>query len=386
VHLSSRRVFAIGLAAASLTLGTGCLEGFERLDTHVVYDPSTHAYEVEQTLTNLGASFFACIDADTCTDAIWRALAGEAPGGFENAISDRLSQRLVETGAENVRVTLVRRGDSLDVVARYDTVAGSRAADDTAIRAEWGGKPGRERFYLVVEHQPEMDMPHLPHSVRRAAGAAGWAESWLLRPGDYDVTVGRPIEKPAPIFAAIPGLAERVAGWLDHEWTLGEAPPRSAPPPPPVAVVAAPAPLAAPAPAPVAAPVPTDGWPPPDPLSNARVYVYDPRIGGGYPVDQAKASFAPLLPHVEWCWQQASATNPALQGYIYLDALVRADGGIISTSVYGDVPDRGLLACLERVLDDWSFAPFGAGTQAEVTIPLAVRSEAPPEPPGHRKR
>ncbi|MBA2320661.1 MAG: hypothetical protein H0V89_05835, partial [Deltaproteobacteria bacterium] len=129
----------------------------------------------------------------------------------------------------------------------------------------------------------------------------------------------------------------------------------------------------------------SSGWPAPDPASLARVYPFEPRIVGGYPPDQAAAALAPILPRVEVCWQRASASDPALQGYLFLDALLRADGSIISTSVYGDIPDAVLLACLNTAIEDWEFSAFGA-PQAEVSFPLAVLVEAPPAPPGNRRR
>lgn len=374
----SVRVGAILALAALLAVETGCLERFERLITHVTYDPVNQTYTVERTLVGVSAGFLLCEDVDSCEAAIWRALAGETNPGYEATIADRLIQRLGETGAGDVKVTLHKNGDSLDVVARYATVPGSRAADDTMIRAEYGGKPGKEQYYLVVEAQPGLDPLPERHTVRKTAGGAGWAEYWVLPPGAFDVSTSLAVDDSKPIFAQIPGLAERIAPWLDVEWILGSPPPKPATAEEP-AVSAAPGDDARPAPA------ATGGWPAPDPTSTAKVWVYDPRVSG-YAAEDARAAFAPILPRIEWCYQQRAAAVPWLGGYLFLDAVVQPDGSVSSTSAYGEVPDRELLACANRAIEDWRFGGFAGVAPAQVSIPLALRIEVPPELPGRKHR
>jgi hypothetical protein len=106
------------------------------------------------------------------------------------------------------------------------------------------------------------------------------------------------------------------------------------------------------------APVPSGGWPAPDATSTAKVWVFDPRIAGGYPDAQARAAFAPILPRIEWCYQHRVAAVPGLTGYLFLDAVVKADGTVASTSAYGEIPDPALLDCANRAIEDWRFTAF----------------------------
>ena len=391
-----QRAAAVCALAVALALGTGCFERFERLITRVTYDPVAQSYAVERTLVNVSAGFLLCVDADTCEMAIWRALASETSPGYEATIADRLVQRLNETGAEDVRLTLHRTGDTLDVLARYGAAAGSRAADDTLIRAEWGGKKGKEDYYLVVESQPGLAPLDGKYTVRKSAATAGWAESWVLPARRWEVTTTLAVDQAQGIFAQIPGLAERIAPWLDREWPLGQPPPQpaTADSPAVVAVDLAPVPVPVPvpdlapvpAPAPALAPSTSSSWPAPDPTSNAKVWVYDPRITGGYPLAAAQAAFAPILPRIAWCYQQRAAAVPGLGGSLFLDAVVQSDGSVSALSAFGDVPDRELLGCANRAIEDWRFPAGALPTPAQVTIPLALRVEVPPELPGKKKR
>ncbi len=116
------------------------------------------------------------------------------------------------------------------------------------------------------------------------------------------------------------------------------------------------------------------------------MWVYEPKLGGGYPLEAAQRAFAPVLPRIEWCYQQRAAVVPGLAGYLFLDAVVAPDGAVQSVSAYGDVPDRELLACANRAVADWSFAPFSGVAPADISFPVALRVEQPPAPTGRKRR
>jgi hypothetical protein len=157
-------------------------------------------------------------------------------------------------------------------------------------------------------------------------------------------------------------------------------------PAPVVAPAPAPAPVAAVAP-PAAAPA-ARRWPSPDPNHPARTYTYDARVTGGtLSIGLANVSAEPVLPRVRVCYQERQSQVPELAGSAFLGALVRPDGTILSTSVYGSVSDRPFLDCLEQAIEGWTFPPWGQGTEpSDVALPLVFRVEELPPAKGRRRK
>ena len=441
-----------------LVAQTACLEHFESLVTTVTYDPFEQTFRVQRMFRNVEPAFFGCIDLDDCAAAVARATSLQ-PAPFPEALSDRLVQRLVESGADDIQVQLVQRGDQLDALIAYTAAVGSAAAEDTMVHAEWDGK--KNQYYLVVDADASMELDGVKGRERRVAmsgpGGIDWRTSYVLKPRHKEVTTRMAVDdKVRPLFSTIAGLDQRLAdgGLLDTviigpvavavadeepasspepvpepvservsepvsepvpepapspELASGPAvapapspEPAATPAPTPAPAVAAPAPepvetltpslesaapepaAPAPAPVPVARPAPTRSWPAPDPESPARTYTYDARVtGGGLSIAAANVSVEPLLPKVRVCYQERQAVVPELAGSAFLSALVRADGEIMSTSVYGSIKDRPLIDCLEQAIQGWSFQAWGAGEGvSDVALPLVFRVE---EPQGKKK-
>ena len=117
-------------------------------------------------------------------------------------------------------------------------------------------------------------------------------------------------------------------------------------------------------------------WPDPDPASPAKVYVFEPRVTGGLSVAAAAASSNKFIPRAEVCYQRRAAEDPTIAGTLFLNALVREDGWVVSLSVYGDLHDVPLKRCLETAIEDWEFAAHGSGDAvSDVSIPLTLRIE-----------
>ncbi len=471
--------------ALLMLVQTACLEGFERLVTSVEYDPYTHVFEVKRLLVNIEPSFFQCDDAETCGAAIERAMNLNPTS---SSLADRLVSRLLDSGAEDLKIELIVRGDKLDVEVTYRAAVGTQAAQETMISAEYSGKNGRGKYYLVVEAQSSLEPLSGPHDVRKVPisgpGGVDWREFWILPPRTLRVTTRMRVDdRPAPLFASIDGLTQRLsdAGLLDAVAILEPDPepapevetelamvapdpepvpaPESAPaaepapdpepapepvwsrePPPAPAPESTPAPAPAPAPEPEPAPVPDPEpvrepapepepapmvepapapvpepapepdptpepepqpteppppppdhmdvataapapkpfqiWPDPDPESPAKVYVFEPRVTGGLPVAAAAASSNKFIPRAEVCYQRRVAEDPTIAGTLFLNAIVREDGWIVSLSVYGEVKDIPLKRCLETAIKDWEFAAYGSGDAvSDVSIPLTMRVE-----------
>jgi len=497
---------------AVLFVQTACLEGFERLVTTVSYDPFGHTFQVKRLLVNIEPSFFQCDDAPSCRAAIDRALK-LAPE--TSSLSDRLVSRLLDSGAEDLNIVLIPRGDQLDVEVTYQAAVGTQAAAETMITAEYGGRKGRERYYLVVEAQGSLDPLPVPYEVRKvptsAAGGVDWREFWVLPPKMLEVTTSMAVEdQPRPLFASIEGLsASLLEGGIvddvvsvapavdlpvlnqtdeDPEPAVAMAPelpepvqvpvlepegvespgaapapapapvveeaplvPEPAPRPPsetvsprevpervePVEVAPAPSepvalavddppaarPLPAPSPpempvvaaeapdedpvedpAPVdpvdvpraadpeppppppperiervgepSAPMPVRFWPEPDPHSPAKVYVFEPRVTGSLSVGAATASSNRLVPRAEVCYQKRVVDDASVAGTLFLNAIVREDGFVVSLTVYGELRDLALRRCLETAIEDWAFEPYGSGEGvSDVSLPLTMRVE-----------
>ncbi|MFT5459551.1 MAG: hypothetical protein ACI9K2_006066 [Myxococcota bacterium] len=432
-----RRILML-LGVAAIFLGhMACLEGFERLITTVRYDPYTHLFEVERTLENIDPLFFGCRDAEACVTAMESALSAESVPLSTPSLAERLVQRLRETGAGDVQIRLERDGDRLDIHATYSAKLGTRAAEDTLIQAEFEGVTvDRGNYRLVVAAQEGMVLPDVKYTVRKqsTSGAAGvdWREFWVLPVRKFEVTTELPVsEVTAPLFAAVSGLGDAVAsaGWFGATLTPGdgldapglvvartEPAPLPAPSREPVpketeteaVAVVSPAVEEAPDPAPtveVAAVEPPDDaelqppppgpaaaratpsialWPDPDPESPAKVYRHEARITGPIALDAAEASAKRLVPLVQVCYQRRHAERPELAGHAFLNAVIRGDGFVVSTSVYGEIDDRAMLQCLEKVVDTWAppvpTSPDGVG---DVTLPFTFRVE---EEEGRRRR
>jgi len=424
-----RRVAQLALVTVGLLSQTACLEHFEELVTTVSYDPFAQTFRVQRWFRNVEPAFFGCIELDDCAEAITRATSLQ-PAPFPEALSDRLVQRLVESGAEDIEVELVQRGAQLDARIAYTAAVGSAAAEDTMVHAEWDGK--RNAYYLVVDADASMELEGVKGRERRVAmsgpGGIDWRTSYVLKPRHKEVTTRMAVDdKVRPLFEAVGGLDGRLAdmGLLDTVLSgpiaVASAEPEPEPEPAPEPEVTAPAPSSSPPaaatdpamtaptpepdpdpePEPVAAPEPSPpspaptpepvavprsrSWPAPDPQSPARTYSYDARVtGGGLSVAAANVSVEPLLPRVQVCYQERQAVVPELGGSAFLSALVKADGSILSTSVYGSVDDRALLDCLEQAIEGWSFQAWGAGEGvSDVALPLVFRVE---EPQGRGKK
>lgn len=250
----------------------------------MTYDPSAQMFQVERVLKNVDPSFFQCFDLATCEGAIRRAMRLEPAQPPDAALSDRLLQRLIDGGAENLQMELRPRGESLDVVVRYAAAAGTQAARETLVQPEWGGKPGKEKYYLVIESQPSLTPPKKYEVRKLASGPEGWREYWVLPAKVRDVELDLAVTSSPKPLLAIAGLAAALG--LDGDAVAVAdavapsdpvvAPPPAAPVPAPVPEPApepapAPAPAAMPAPAaaPVPAPTPTpprEPEPPPTPI------------------------------------------------------------------------------------------------------------------------
>lgn len=440
----------LGLLTALLLAQTACLEDFQRLVTTVVYDPYEHVYQVERRLIGVEPSFFQCDSPQSCEAAISRAVRLQPSETLSASLADRLVNRLLDTDAQDLRIRVERQGDRLDALVTYRAAVGSKAAADTLVHAEWGGKRGRERYYLTVEAQDSMDPPGVPYEVRKqsfGAAGGGWREFWVLPPRVTEITTTMHIDAEAvSFFEAVPGAdgALRAAGLLGGDGVARVEPgvpddvaveePAVAPPGPVVAPpvvevepvapeepaqaegpeeVAPPEPEEPEEPASVAPPVaeppppsarsvppglhpdPVVGWKPSaegrfpglDPSSPAKTWVHPLRITGDLPEAVAQRAVAPLIPRVELCYQQRQGVVPDLAGYAFLNARVRGDGWLVGTSVYGEIPDVQLLRCLEDAILTWTFPPWGEeGALSEVDVPLTFRVEPEPEPKKGRKR
>ncbi|MEO0602790.1 MAG: hypothetical protein AAF211_15210 [Myxococcota bacterium] len=189
----------------------GCFEHFERLETHVDYDPQTQRFAVERRLVDIGPDMLGCDTVDSCARAMARALdPSETLPPDQMALSDRMMRRLRDSGALDVHIDFVPRGDDqLDAVVRYDAPVGSEAADDTQIHVEWWGKAGKGRYRLVVAAEEATAPPKRFRTQRRArqtGEALTWVEEWVLPARWRTVTLTTTVGEGGHIFEAIPGL------------------------------------------------------------------------------------------------------------------------------------------------------------------------------------
>lgn len=414
----------LGLVAATLAVCTACLEHFESLHTTVVYDPYAQAFRVERRLVGIDQRFLGCTEAPECIDAIQRTLSGTPDPLRAAALSDRLLDRLLESGATDVTVTLERVHDRLDAVVTYGAPVGSAAADDTLVRAEWdsGGWPFGH-YYLVVTAQDSMDPPgrHRTRKVARA-GAAGvdWIEEWIMPRARRAVETVMEVADVQPLFEQVPELGAELEqrGWLDEPrlvssgegdglvasadggmdagveaMDLGdpEASPRAPSPSPKGSDrrSRAEASDGGPEDGPTTAALETRtkargggdvSSVALDPSSPAKTWVYEARIsGGGVTPAAAAMSMEPLVPALSRCYQRRQRDVPELEGSLFLSALVRGDGSVVATSVSGGVTDGPLLACIDRVLGGWVFPQWGTGDAvSDVAIPVVFRVEKGP--------
>lgn len=123
------------------------------------------------------------------------------------------------------------------------------------------------------------------------------------------------------------------------------------------------------------------------PASPAKAYVYDAQVTGGtLSAAAATQASAPLVPRITSCYVDRHAVDPTVAGSVFLEAQVRPDGTVAGTSLYGQLADRPLLACLQGVLDGWTFPPSGAGADlTSVALPIVFRVEEPPPAKGKRR-
>lgn len=221
------RRWVLGLAPWLLV---GCFEHFERLETHVTYDPGSQRFTIERRVVDVGAALLGCDSPDTCAKAIDRVLdPTDTLSPSRMALSDKMIRRLRDSGAEGVEVTFEPHGSSLDVVLRYEAPAGSPAADDTQVRAEWHGRRGRGRYRLVVEADDATAPPERFHTRRRArytSEGLTWVEQWELPFKQLDVVLSTEVGEGGAIFDEVPGLRAAMVerGWLEPEVSQPGAP------------------------------------------------------------------------------------------------------------------------------------------------------------------
>ncbi|MCB9687070.1 MAG: AgmX/PglI C-terminal domain-containing protein [Alphaproteobacteria bacterium] len=419
--LDLRRRASLAALALGLGLLTACLEGFDRLETHVAYDPFTQVFHVERRFVGIGPRFLGCSDAEGCAAALQRAKAFVPDGAGQ---ADRLLQRLLDSGAVEIALETVEVGDRVDAVVRYDAPLGSQAAEDTFVHAEWSGKAAdRGSYYLVADAQDALavDAPRgskVRKVARQSAVGADWSQQWVLPSKVLEVHTVLSVGQPSSLFAEITGLRSAMDGVAELQ---PEPLPAPAPEPVPAPAPApAPEPLPAPAPAPAPPPAPTppplpppapapapppdpaptavvrpapeprpapSTWLAPDPASPARTYTYDVAVTGALSAAAATQATQPLLPRIARCYQDRHAQDPSVEGSLFVGAVVRADGFVVSTSVYGQLRDRPLSECLERATADWRFPPWGTGEQtSEIALPVVFHVEEPPPVRGKRKR
>jgi hypothetical protein len=414
---------AAPITAIALMFGTqvACLEGFGSLWTEVKYDARAQSFQVVRELRGVGPAFFGCSDAPGCADAIERASSLASSAG-DRALADRLAQRVADSGAMDARVELLRRGDALDLRVIYAAPVGSKAATDTFVHPEWSGRPGKERYRLVVDAEASMGAPPDGVELRKVpVDAEGeWRTSWVFDPSSRQVEWTMSVGEEERIFAEISGLQ----ALLDERGLLG-APVRAEPAvvrpepvavvrPEPVAVVrpepkpVRPEPVAVvrpepkpvrpepvvprPEPAPKERPEPEIADAPPAAVVSRGVFAYPPKIDGMLPASVAEAAATGLLAGFQACFDERVAAGGSPEGYVFADARVRADGWVLSTSVYGEPKDPALMACLAARVDAWTFPawPGGDGATAYVSAPFLFRSAAPPPAapvaPASRKR
>jgi hypothetical protein len=373
--VSLRSLLRLLTVAVTLLLGcTACLEHVEALRTRVEYDPFAQVYHVRRTLIGVEADFLGCSDAEECVAAIGRTLSLQPADSLSSfALSDRLLDRLMGSGATDVRLTLHREGDRLDVIVDYDAPVGSSAADDTLVHTEWRGGKGRGHYYLVVDAQDNMDPPKLYRSrkvARSSSEGIDWVEQWVLPRWRRSVETLLPVGESTPLFQRFPDLVAALEdkGWLDHPEELGaptEQGPRVA-----QLLRGSDEP---PAPAPAAKPVAAEGTP-------AKAWFYDARVsGGGVTVASAAVAIDPLKSGIGDCYADRIRQVPGLEGSVFLSALVRPDGSVIGTAVNSSIPDPPLMSCLEHAIGDLRFAAWGKTGDgvSDVVIPVVLRVEKP---------
>lgn len=396
--IRSQKLLRLGAVVVTLLTCTACLEHFEALWTRVVYDPFEQSFRVERRLIGVEARFLGCSEVLDCMASVERALEVAPDPGYSMALSDRLLQRLIESGATDVEVTLEREGDRLDVRVAYSARVGTPAADDTFVRAEWNGRGTRGEYSLVVSPQASMEPPErydLRKVARGGAGEVDWVEEWVLPRDQREVRTEIAIEETNALFAEVPGLAEALEarGWLHEPSVLPPMPTsgskigsffskladRILPGHAADRIASEPSEPSEPPPEAVLSPrgrseEPVEGY---DPSSPARTWVYEPRVsGGGVTPAEASVALEPLVPAISRCYQLRQQEVPELAGNVFLSALVRADGNVMATSVNGSLADAVLLRCIDRVLSDWRFEPWGTGSElSDVAVPVVFRVE-----------
>jgi hypothetical protein len=300
------RLLPLGL---SLTLLTACFEGFASLETTVVLDPVAQVFRVERRVEDVSAAFLGCGDPDGCAEVVarLRAFTPLATGGP----AERLMQRLIDSGAQDLSMEVTVADGTVDAVVRYVAPLGTAAADDTMVRAEWEGKRDRGDYGLTIEAQPSMSPPE-KYRIRRVArsGPAGpeWAEVWVLPPRQLTARTTMSVDPgAADLLAEFPSLAAAL-GAPSAPVPVAAAPaPAPAPvavvPPAPVAPPPVPAPTPAPAPPPVPAPTPVPApapvavvAPPPAPAPAPRPAPVPLAPAPPTPVPAAPAPAAPVAP------------------------------------------------------------------------------------------
>jgi hypothetical protein len=360
------------LVVLVLLANTACLEHVEALKTRVVYDPFTQTFAVRRTLIGVEAQFLACGDVAECVEAIERALSVDPASTLSSfALSDRLLQRLVDSGAQDLKLTLHRERDRLDVLVDYVAPVGSPAADDTMVRAEWkGGRRlfKRGHYYLVVDAQDRIAPPGRYRSrkvARSSSEGIDWVEEWVLPRWKRSVETLLPVGEAEPLFERFPDLAAELEsrGWLDQPAELkgGDEP-------------------EAPRLAQVSKASRTDAALPAEATSEsgARAWFYEARItGGGVTPASAAVAIEPLQDDLGRCYHDRQRAVPDLAGSVFLSALVRPDGTVIGTAVNSNVADPELVSCMEQALVGLQFAAWGEQGDgvSDVVIPMVLRVE-----------
>jgi len=137
--------------------------------------------------------------------------------------------------AEDVQVSLARRGDRLDATVRWTTPEDSYAAPGTSVFLEEEGKPGKEKFHLLVLAGGGAEGNEMRSTIVEAEGkkklrriwyaenddaAPQHLEVWSLSPKTRTVTLRSTLAPEAqPLMQEVSGLADALvkAGLLPAE-------------------------------------------------------------------------------------------------------------------------------------------------------------------------
>jgi hypothetical protein len=153
--------------------------------TTVRWTPNDNSFQVQRRLVGVSTDFLKCSDPTSCAGII-RALTSFEPIASSSPAS-ALRDRLLQSGAQDLSIELLIGDDELDILVNYRAPIGTKAADETDVFVEWGGKAGRETRYLVAKSysstrllSQHRKMERRTRSVSGTEGLSG--ESWMVFP------------------------------------------------------------------------------------------------------------------------------------------------------------------------------------------------------------